>query len=334
MDQTTAADDGATALDVEDLSRWFEDPARGAIRVETFVAGADLEALPGLLDALRPEAASRVLPVLRALWSALDLPMPPNQRFWSLAFRAGFGHLTGGGGVTGLADAVLAELAGGEAPAIRIRPVVRERLRTLAEPELRRVAAMLVSGWATARAPRPPDQPEPGMRLLTNRAGLVLLGPYLPMYFERLGLVENGAFRDDASHELGVAALRVLLGEAEWGETPPDALESLICAVPGRRIAPVPAPPEGSADLAESLLTAVIGQWSALGKTSVAGLRAAFLVRTGTIDLDDPDFAILRVDPGPYDMLIDRIPWSIGVLKTRWMERPLHVHWRDEGTAP
>ena len=36
----------------------------------------------------------------------------------------------------------------------------------------------------------------------------------------------------------------------------------------------------------------------------------------------------LTVEPGPFDMLLDRIPWGYGLLKLPWMAQVLHVDWR------
>ena len=36
----------------------------------------------------------------------------------------------------------------------------------------------------------------------------------------------------------------------------------------------------------------------------------------------------LVVEPRPFDMLLDRIPWGYGTLKLPWMAQVLHVDWR------
>jgi len=34
------------------------------------------------------------------------------------------------------------------------------------------------------------------------------------------------------------------------------------------------------------------------------------------------------VEPRSFDMLLDRLPWSIATLRLPWMDRVLHVDWR------
>ena len=80
------------------------------------------------------------------------------------------------------------------------------------------------------------------------------------------------------------------------------------------------------------LLQAVIAHWTALGATSVAGLRESFLQREGRLVLLSPDEQPaawqLQVQARSFDMLLDRLPWSIALIKLPWMERALHVQWR------
>jgi hypothetical protein len=37
----------------------------------------------------------------------------------------------------------------------------------------------------------------------------------------------------------------------------------------------------------------------------------------------------LEVAPRTYDMLLDRLPWSISLVKLPWMTAPIHVDWRN-----
>ena len=85
---------------------------------------------------------------------------------------------------------------------------------------------------------------------------------------------------------------------------------------------------ETGQELVDGLLGAVTRQWSALGGTTVAGLREAFLQREGILEYQT-DLIRLKVMPKAYDMLLDRIPWSYGVVKFAWMPKPVHVEWRN-----
>ncbi|MFZ2266873.1 MAG: contractile injection system tape measure protein [Azonexus sp.] len=163
-------------------------------------------------------------------------------------------------------------------------------------------------------------------------AGLVLLHPYLPRLFSALGWVSAGhpvgqpfppaclaraasllnwlaSGRDEAfEFELGMAKLLL-------GLHPDDAL-------------PVGAGLLGAAerDEGEALLAAVIAHWPALGKTSIEGLRVAFLQRGGLL-YPATDGWLLRPQGESYDMLLKRLPWGLSVIRLAWMPRLLHTEW-------
>jgi hypothetical protein len=80
--------------------------------------------------------------------------------------------------------------------------------------------------------------------------------------------------------------------------------------------------------LVESLLRMMIERWAILGRTSAAGLRETFLMRRGALGPHQEEAWRLTVEPAPFDMLIDRIPWGYGLLKLPWMAQVLHVDWR------
>ncbi|PTT76668.1 hypothetical protein DBR42_26570, partial [Pelomonas sp. HMWF004] len=71
----------------------------------------------------------------------------------------------------------------------------------------------------------------------------------------------------------------------------------------------------------------VIQHWRILGTTSLAGLRESFLVRSAQLSLQDEAWR-LAVEPGPFDMLLDQLPWGYTTLRHPWMERVIHVDWR------
>jgi len=71
----------------------------------------------------------------------------------------------------------------------------------------------------------------------------------------------------------------------------------------------------------------MIQRWTILGRTSISGLRDTFLMRRGAL-VQEPEAWRLTVEPGPFDMLLDQVPWGYGTLKLPWMPQVLHVDWR------
>lgn len=184
--------------------------------------------------------------------------------------------------------------------------------------------------WPWSREADAMQQTDP---LHIANAGLVLLAAYLPRLFEHLGWVDGQAWRSPALTERAVHLLQwAATGEAA-AEEHTLVLNKLLCGLPMQ--APVPfdvlLTAEEQATTA-GLLQAVIAHWSALGATSVEGLRESFLQREGRLVLLSPDAQPsawqLQVQARSFDMLLDRLPWSIALIKLPWMEGALHVQWR------
>jgi len=106
------------------------------------------------------------------------------------------------------------------------------------------------------------------------------------------------------------------------------SLNKLLCGIHGG--VPIVAGIQISAhekDVIEQMLLGVIGHWSAIGQTSIAGLRETFLVREGRLSFQE-DAWQLKVVTSTFDMLLDRLPWSFAIIKFPWMVEALHVSWR------
>jgi hypothetical protein len=190
--------------------------------------------------------------------------------------------------------------------------------------------------------PQPPPRPavqhnsnqsEPPSRDVTEldgqfitNAGLVLLGPYLRKYLERLGHAKEGRILDPAAALVAVQLLAS--GEARTLAEHELVLPKILCGFPLDE-APPPLPPvdAGTVGEATALLEAIIGHWSVLKKTSASGLREAFLQRGGKVSLTKKDTWLLQVEQKPYDMLLGQLPWSYSMIKLPWMERLLITEW-------
>ena len=229
---------------------------------------------------------------------------------------------------------------------VQLQTAVGDILATLATPEQRRLA--LRTAYARLRYATTPAQGPRQLALsalrgldptlrdpsgddahghLTRVAGVVLIGPYLKPLFARSALLD--AENRIAPGQLGRAAslLRAVSGLVGEGL---DPLERVLLGVPYGIDIPFLPLSQAQAELVESLLGALIQQWSALGKTSVGGLREAFLCREGDLFRDSAGGARLIVHKGAFDVLLDRLPWSLSPLRAPWMPAPLIVRWRSQ----
>ena len=162
----------------------------------------------------------------------------------------------------------------------------------------------------------------------TASAGLVLLWPYLKQFFEKLGLVADQSFVDEAAAERAVLMLQYLTdGTTETSEHL-LALNKLLCGIDLLQPTAIDFEITDTEKAAcEELLSAVIGHWPMLKNISLEGFRSAYLQRTGILTVQDGAW-LLRVDRQTYDVIVDNIPWPINMVKFPWMNEAIVVAWQ------
>ncbi len=189
---------------------------------------------------------------------------------------------------------------------------------------------------ASARKPAPeetrPPEPQPGDRIYVANAGLVLFNPYLPRFFERIGVLVPDA--QGVPRVTGIEAasravhlLQYLVDERCDAPEHDLALNKLLSGIPlAAPVARAIEPSQADRALCAELIQAVIANWPIIKNTSPAGLRETFLQRDGRLRRE-PDRWTLDVERKTLDILVDQIPWSVGLIYHRWMAEPVHVNW-------
>jgi hypothetical protein len=154
-----------------------------------------------------------------------------------------------------------------------------------------------------------------------------LLHPFLPQLFKTLGLWVDQHWNDSASQHIAVQVLEYLvLGQEDFPEFNLP-LNKIVCGMEVSEVLqPVAELPADAKAECELLLEEVIRHWSVLKNTSVAGLRETFLQRNGKISLVDNGW-LLNVETKAVDVLLDRLPWGIGVIKLPWKVDSFFVEW-------
>jgi DNA-binding transcriptional ArsR family regulator len=164
-------------------------------------------------------------------------------------------------------------------------------------------------------------------RVYVSNAGLVILWPFLSRFFDRLGLLREGAFVDADCVQRGVALLQYLASE---DPNPSEhllplnkllsgmGLDALFCLEP-----PLTAREMDECDI---LLNAVIEHARVLNRMSVAGFRGSFLLRQGVLSTRDGAW-LLQAERETFDLVLERFPWGINWVKLSWMPLPLRVEW-------
>jgi len=217
-------------------------------------------------------------------------------------------------------DAMLKPLTSPRAPAPRTSMAVAPARHTTGA-QRGRTSFRLAGGDEAAQEP-----------IFIDNAGLVLTNPFLPHLFDALGLLspdERGKprLRDQAATSRAVHLLQYLVDGRADAPEPLLALNKVLCGLPiaapvNRAITMT----EDEHDTCDMLLRSILGNWPILSGTSIAGLRETFLQREGKLTLADGAWR-LQVQRKTLDVLVDQIPWSIGVVFHAWMPGALHVTW-------
>jgi hypothetical protein len=187
------------------------------------------------------------------------------------------------------------------------------------------VTIKMPDGKQNGKAHQNPIQVSTQEGIYIDNAGLVLLHPFLPRYFETLGIVkDNEMLRPDRALSL----LHFLVTEQTTAPEYELVLPKILCEY--SIIAPVASEGpinENESDESLALLTAIILHWSALRNTGPEALRQTFLKRPGKLYQDKNGDWRLVVETQTFDVLLEQLPWGINMIKLPWMKQMLKVEW-------
>ncbi len=165
-----------------------------------------------------------------------------------------------------------------------------------------------------------------------GNAGLVLFNPYLPMLFERLGLLargDDGRPRIDGieARSRAVHLLQYLVDGRTDRPEPELVLNKALAGIAiDAPVAPSITPTMAEQEICDALLLAVIANWSAVGIVSAESLRETFLQREGRLRHAEGRW-MLQVQRKTIDVLVDQVPWSFSLIHHHWMDEPVQVSW-------
>jgi hypothetical protein len=162
--------------------------------------------------------------------------------------------------------------------------------------------------------------------LFVENAGMVIVCPLLPTFFDRIGVYSKSEGFTDT--DLAIAALHYVSFGRDHAEEYELGFEKFICGLDLKE--PLVFPkllPEEIKQECDELLISVIEHWAVLKNTSPEGLREAFLQRNGKLQKTQTDEFLLRVQQKSYDMLLEQLPWSIALISFPWMKSLLKVEW-------
>ncbi len=258
--------------------------------------------------------------LLEYLAAGRDLPglSPPSDGFPALWTRlAALARMRGHWQLRTALDELQYDRRRSTAP----RPPTRTEDR---DPDLERESRVERKLWDKAAE-------EDGLRIAISNAGLVLAAPFLPTFFERLGLLDDGPegkkWRSQDARDRGIHLLQYLVESRCDRPEPFLALNKLLCGQPlGFPVSASIEPTDEELATCDSLLKAILANWPMLRDSSVAALRETFLQREGCIVRIEAGWRV-DVERKVLDVLVDSIPWGFSMIFHPWMDEPVSVAW-------
>ncbi len=162
----------------------------------------------------------------------------------------------------------------------------------------------------------------------TQCSGIALLYPFLPPALRERGWWTN---RVEATHPTAAA----FIFYACTGRSATDYRELTFCLrVCGLTLSDAAGISPLSADdktAAEHMLQTAITMAPALGNITPDSFRESFLTRWGNV-LRSNNMPALYTEGRTYDLLLERLPWSINWIHLPWLQQPIAVYWGQLNT--
>lgn len=158
-----------------------------------------------------------------------------------------------------------------------------------------------------------------------GQAGLVLLHSFIKPLFQSVNLLDkNNQLKDKAT---AVHLLHYLATKSEQAFEQEMIFEKYCCNMPmdtalDREVVL----PQAMKAEAEKLLVEILGHWTAMKNTGADTLRSEFLSRKGKL-ISNGNHHKLMLEKKTQDILLDRLPWSISLVKWPWRKELLFVEW-------
>lgn len=172
-------------------------------------------------------------------------------------------------------------------------------------------------------------EPDESISIRVSNAGLVICNPFIILLFQRLDLLNpEKKFKDNECINKAIIVLNYLsYGDIDIKEFN-LGLNNVLCNVPKDFYYDFSVKlTVEEKELCNSLLENICNQWTALKNTSPDGLRHNFFIREGSLSYDGTSYKLVVAEK-VYDVLISKIPWTIGTIKFPWMENFLFTDWK------
>jgi hypothetical protein len=167
-----------------------------------------------------------------------------------------------------------------------------------------------------------------GEGIYISNAGLVILQPFLTLFFENLGLIDDNRQFISSHTQIKAAVILYYLqsGQVDYNEWE-MSLNKILCGMATDELIPndILLSDQEKAE-SDTLLKTVIEYWDALKRSSVEAVQTTFLTREGKVSFKETHW-LIQVERTGVDILVDRLPWGIGTIKLPWLNELIYVEW-------
>lgn len=162
--------------------------------------------------------------------------------------------------------------------------------------------------------------------VLIRNSGLILLHPFIKMFFEKMDFLSGKIIKPDKIDE-AIHLLHYLATGKEMAYEHELGFEKFLCNIPIHQ--PINRHISLSKEqkiACEVLLHAVLDHWTALKSNSIEILQNEFLQREGKLIISEEKHTLI-IARKTQDILLEKLPWNIHLIKIPWKEKILFVEW-------
>lgn len=160
-----------------------------------------------------------------------------------------------------------------------------------------------------------------------SNAGLILTAPFLPHFFKGIGLVNGKEIISKEHQRRGALLIQYMIFRETEFEEADLLLNKLLCGLPWTEPIPIRfVPTMEEQEEINNLLQTMASRWTALKSTNGASLASSFFPREGSLRRVEKGYE-LHIPRLSIDILLNRLPWTVSVIKLPWMTETLFTEW-------
>jgi hypothetical protein len=161
-----------------------------------------------------------------------------------------------------------------------------------------------------------------------ENAGIIILHPFLTPLFKELNLLdEQDVFLPGECGQRATIILNYLCTGKETYDEHLLAFNKIVCGLkPEDNLPAGLLLTDTERSECDSLLETVVQYWEALKGAGKEAIQETFFARKGKLSFNNNNY-LLQVERMATDILIDRLPWGMGIVRLPWLDHLIYVEW-------